>query len=185
MRKTILGVGDSLVYGLPEPLFAPDRLINAGVPGDETTDVIRRLKAQRLPCCGDVFILVGINDLLRDMNAMIARRDDETVNNIITIASKLKAFSASGRLLIVGLLPVSAHTKYVKEDAVEATNARINAFNALLKAHAMAQGFTMIDVFPSFLDGGRLHPRFTTDGIHLTEEGKERLAHRITEVLSR
>jgi lysophospholipase L1-like esterase len=184
MRKTLLGVGDSLVYGLSEKLFMPHRFINLGVPGDETTDVIRRLGAHRPSRYDCAFILVGINDLLRDMNKMISRDDEETIGNIITLATTLKKSRFEGRLLIVGLLPVSAHTKYVKEDDVQRTNVRINAFNAALKNRAVMHGLDMIDVNPSFQQGGRMNFLFTTDGIHLTEQGKERLAHLITGALS-
>jgi acyl-CoA thioesterase-1 len=93
----ILAIGDSLIagYGLSEPDSFPAQLerrlhashptahiVNAGVSGDTTADVLRRLPAvmSRLQARPDLAILqVGPNDVLRQVPPAVVRASLEEV----------------------------------------------------------------------------------------------------------
>ncbi len=135
-------------------------VINQGIAGDITYGVLKRLKdiTDRQP--SKVFLLMGINDIARDIpDAVIAGNDLEIVKEIHSKCPKTQIFVQS-------ILPVNSTIHnfpqhYDKEE-------HVLAVNKLLQANAAAGNYTFVDIFQLFVDAdGRLKSEYTYEGLHL------------------
>jgi lysophospholipase L1-like esterase len=135
-------------------------VINRGIGGDITYGILKRLKdiTDRKP--SKVFILVGINDIGKDIpDAVIADNYLKIVNEIHSKCPDTKIYAQS-------VLPVNstiAHfpQHYDKEE-------HVLAVNKLLKANAAIGHYTFVDIFQLFVDpDGRLKSEYTYEGLHL------------------
>lgn len=167
---TVALLGDSLTYGwLTEApgayraAFAPHDVHNFGVPGDETRDVLRRLRAGDLDACRPawVVLLAGTNDL--GSGATVA----ETVAGIRACADEIGARYPRASLTVVGILPRG------DGDGVVAQMGRIAAVNAAIARLCEDGGLAFADFSPLFLDvaGGLRVAYYDADLLHLSPAG--------------
>jgi lysophospholipase L1-like esterase len=135
-------------------------VINRGIAGDITFGVLKRLKdiTDRNP--SKVFILLGINDIGKDIpDAVIA-------GNYLKIVREIHSKCPQTKIYVESILPVNPTIQhfpqhYDKEEHVLATN-------KLLKANAKAGDYTYIDIFHLFADKDkRLNAEYTIEGLHL------------------
>lgn len=135
-------------------------VINRGIGGDITFGVLKRLKdiTDRKP--SKVFILLGINDIGKDIpDAVIA-------DNYLKIVRDIHAKCPETKIYVESVLPVNPTVQnfpqhYDKEE-------HVLALDKLLKADASAGDYTYVDIFHLFVDGaGRLKKEYTYEGLHL------------------
>ncbi|WP_259067893.1 GDSL-type esterase/lipase family protein [Mucilaginibacter sp. X4EP1] len=135
-------------------------VINRGIGGDVTFGVLKRLKdiTDRRP--SKVFLLIGINDIGKDIpEAVIADND-------LKIVREIHAKSPQTRIYVESVLPVNSTIKnfpqhYDKEE-------HVLALNKLLQINAAAGNYTYVDIFHLFADAnGRLNSEYTYEGLHL------------------
>jgi hypothetical protein len=107
-----------------------------------------------------VFLLIGINDIGKDIpDAVIAANDLKIVNEIHTKCPQTHIYVES-------VLPVNSTINnfpqhYDKEE-------HVLALNKLLQANAAAGNYTYVDIFHLFADAdGRLKSEYTYEGLHL------------------
>jgi hexosaminidase len=145
-------------------LFNDLKIKNRGISGDVSTGVLHRLKeeAQRKPA--KVFLLIGINDLGRNISP------DSLVKNILIIASYLKQETPSTQLFVQSILPVNDIFRKFAGHTRKGTD--IKQVNRLLQQAAEKYSYTFIDMHTPFSDqDGKLKTAFTNDGLHLTGKG--------------
>ena len=134
-------------------------VINRGIGGDITYGVLKRLKdiTDRNP--SKVFILIGINDIGKDIpDVVIAANAVKIVKEIHSKCPKTQIFVESVLPLNPTLPNFPQH--YDKE-------AHVLALNKLLKANAQGN-YTFIDIFHLFVDDNqRLKAVYTFEGLHL------------------
>jgi lysophospholipase L1-like esterase len=161
----IVFLGNSITEGGDwKKLTGEAKVINRGIGGDITFGVLQRLDdiTRREPF--KLFILIGINDIGKDIP------DEVIADNCRKIIEKVKAESPSTRLYLQSILPVNPGIKrfpqhYDKEN-------HIVRVNELLKKVALAARVNFVNLYPLFLDDQqRLDKRFTGDGLHINEEG--------------
>ena len=135
-------------------------VINRGIGGDITYGVLRRLKdiTDRQP--SKVFLLIGTNDIGKDIpDAVIA-------DNELKIVKEIHAKCPHTHIYVQSVLPVNSTVNnfpqhYDKEE-------HIVALNKLLQANAAAGNYTYVDIFHLFADtNGRLNSIYTYEGLHL------------------
>jgi lysophospholipase L1-like esterase len=128
------------------------KIANLGVEGDTSAGLLDRLEdvvglKPRL-----VFLMIGINDARRDFPM-------ELVQAHIELAAE--------RLLDNGITPIVQSTLYVSSKQL---NEKVKALNAMTRAWCARRSIVYIDLNDVLSADGALLPRFTDDGIHLTNE---------------
>jgi lysophospholipase L1-like esterase len=148
-------------------LLKDSSVINRGISGDNTFGVSRRLDeiASRKP--STVFILVGINDLSRNVP------NEVIIENIFAIISKVKSMTPNGRVFVISLLPVNPTIKDFPAAFRKQQN--IIEINGQLKRYGEALKYKYVDLYSQLADGkDMLDARYTLDGLHLNDAGNAR-----------
>jgi lysophospholipase L1-like esterase len=156
----IVFIGDSLVEGGPwHELLADARCKNRGIGGDTTQGVLDRIDALVAPQPAQVFLMVGVNDLLQGVPV------ETVIERYRLIVERVVARSPHTRLVIQGNLPLDPVT------LGEGDNAQIRRLNEALRVIAGEHQATFVALYPRFEHDGRLAPGLTSDGLHLSGEG--------------
>jgi lysophospholipase L1-like esterase len=163
----VIFLGNSITEGGPWASLIKDKpILNRGIGGDITFGVLKRLDdiIKRQP--SKLFILIGINDIGKDIpDAVIA-------DNCRKIVERVQKGSPKTEVFLQSILPVNPTVKnfpqhYDKQEHVTATN-------RLLKDIAAKANITYVDLHSIFLNGNKLlNEQFTNDGLHLTQAGYE------------
>ncbi|HIK33462.1 MAG TPA: GDSL family lipase [Oscillatoriales cyanobacterium M59_W2019_021] len=167
-RLTILA-GDSISLWFPPELLPPGTTwLNQGISGEVSDGLYRRLKLWDDLDPDAVFVMIGINDLLRGT-------DDGTIlDNYWRIVRDIREHHPEAKVVIQSILPHGGEeaTWEGRDRLLEIPNDRIQDLNRELKSLADAEGAKYLDLFSLFADeNGKLHPELTTDGLHLNERG--------------
>jgi lysophospholipase L1-like esterase len=166
-------IGDSLTDGAEWPtLFHDASVINMGISGDVSAGLIARLPtvARRKP--KKVFILIGINDLARNIST------DSIYKNILLMVQQLKTASPETQVFVQSLLPVNNQFKTFAGHTNKGNS--IIKLNASLVKGAETSGYTFVNLFSAFCNkDGKLRADYTNDGLHLRGAGYMLWAHLI------
>ncbi|MBE9666167.1 sialate O-acetylesterase [Mucilaginibacter boryungensis] len=144
-------------------LFNDNRLRNRGISGDLTFGVLERLDDVISGHPKKVFILIGINDMSRNV------ADSIIIRNHKKIIKRIREGSPSTIIYFCTLLPVNASfakfpNHYGKDEHLLAINDAIRKYKA--------KNVKIIDLYPNFLDAeNRLKAEYTTDGLHPNAAG--------------
>jgi lysophospholipase L1-like esterase len=163
-------VGDSLTRnGDWGALLPGEDIINLGVPGDTSDDVIARLDQVTEARPAVVALLVGTNDLAW------RRSVEHIVRNVETILVTLRKELPEGRILAQSVLPRGREFA----DQIRDVNRHLWQFAPTVHAG-------WLDLWPAMAqDDGELNPAFTEDGLHLTAEGYRAWAAELVPALER
>jgi lysophospholipase L1-like esterase len=159
----IIFLGNSITErGDWKQLTGDTTVINRGISGDNTTGVLRRLDDIILRRPSKLFILIGINDISKEIP------DADIADNYRKIITQVTAGSPGTVIYFQSLLPVNNLAKgfalrYDKQPHIVSTN-------LLLKQLCASMNITYVDLYPMFLNAEqKLDLKYTTDGLHLTE----------------
>lgn len=179
--KNIVFFGDSITeqYKL-DKFFHEPYIINKGVGGDKTEDLLERIEKdvyQYNP--SDVIILVGINDILHDIN------DDDILLNIETIVNDIKLNRPAANIFVESIYPINE--KLINENKEHKVyNKNIKSINKEIKQMCLQNGVTYINVFDSLTDEeGNLKKLYTKEGLHLTNLGYLRVTSVLQEYIKK
>ena len=171
----VMFLGDSITEdGDWASLLGDSTVVNRGISGDITYGVLGRLDDVVARRPSKLFILIGINDIGKDIP------DNVIADNIRKIIQEVGRRSPETEIILQSLLPVNPTVQgfpqhYDKQEHVMNTN-------RLLRIVASAAGVTLVDLFEPFLDDGyRLDPQFTYDGLHLNDAGYAKWVEVLTE----
>jgi lysophospholipase L1-like esterase len=167
-RLTIL-LGDSLSLWFPHHLLPEDQIwLNQAISGEISAGLLERLDIIEPTQPDTIFIMIGINDLLRGI-------DNETIlANQQLIIRRLQAAHPDAQIVVQSILPHAAEQiAWEGRDRLLAIpNAQIQALNQSLEAIAIEENIYYLDLYSLFSDAqGNLRPELTTDGLHLNEQG--------------
>ncbi|MBV8390532.1 MAG: sialate O-acetylesterase [Mucilaginibacter sp.] len=160
----VMFLGDSMTeMGDWKKVTGDTTVINRGIGGDITYGVLKRLKdiTDRRP--SKLFILLGINDIGKDIpDAVIA-------DNYLKIVKEIHTKCPETKVYVQSVLPVDAtHPHFPQHYDKEE---HVLSVDKLLKANAKVGDYTFIDIFHLFVDAnGRLDSRYTFEGLHLKPE---------------
>lgn len=161
--------GDSLSLWFPPELLPEDRSwLNQGISGEVSNGLLQRLDFFDRTKPEMIFIMVGINDLIRGLD------DQEILANYRQIISYLRRRHPQAEIVVESILPHGGErvTWEGKEKLLAIPNLRIRKLNQELKNLATEKGGKYLDLHPLFTDKkGNLRADFTTDGLHLSPPG--------------
>lgn len=161
----IIFLGNSITQiGDWKKLLNESTVLNRGIAGDITFGVLKRLDdiIKRQP--SKLFLLIGINDIGKDIPDVII------ADNIRKIIARVQAESPSTKIYVQSILPVNPDVPnfpqhYDKQGHV------VNS-NKLIRKVAGDAHCTYVNIHDLFTDKqGRLDAKYTTDGLHLAPAG--------------
>lgn len=163
-KDCIIFLGNSITAGTDwNELLNMTNVCNRGISGDITFGILERLEEVTSGKPKKVFILIGINDISRNVP------DSQVLKNYRAIIERIKIASPSTKICFQTLLPVN-NTFPVKNQFNK--DEHILNVNAGLKDIAKEYGIFLIDLYPHFLDTeNKLDKKYTTDGLHLNAAG--------------
>ena len=168
----VVFMGDSITEGWAElypDFFENKPYVNRGISGQVTAQMLVRFRADVLRLRPRaVFILAGTNDIAQNQGPVSL----ETVAGHIESMAEL-AWAHGIEPVICSVLPAS---RYPWREEVDPAS-EIPRLNAMLKAYAKRIGFRYMDYFAAMTDGNNgMQADLTTDGVHLTRQGYQRMS---------
>ena len=136
---------------------------NRGISGDISFGILQRLDEVTEGKPAKVFILIGINDISRNIP------DSIILDNYKKIIQRIKSESPKTKIYFNTLFPVNntfPDKNHFNKDE------HILYINSELKKLGTTEKITVIDIHPQFLDNeNRLDKKYTYDGLHPNSEG--------------
>lgn len=159
----VVFLGDSLTQQCDwDTMFEGVTTFNGGLQGDTAADMPTRLEKIEKLNPRQIFLMIGINDLSRG----------ETPEDVA--ASYRALFERLGKLeaeiCVESVLPVNMEIIH-QYGSYAVDNRDVQTLNAYIKGLAEEFGMTYVDLYPLFSDQGVLCPPYTSDGLHLSQEG--------------
>lgn len=167
-RREIIFLGNSITDTAEwSELFDNKRVKNRGISGDNSFGVLTRLGEVTAGKPVKVFLMIGINDLSRNVP------DSLLIRNYRRIVQRIRAESPRTRIYLQSILPTNcSFTRFPKHQGKEL---HIRALNDTLQTLARQTGQTFVDLRPYLSDAeGKLDSRYTNDGLHLNGDGYAR-----------
>lgn len=168
-EKDIVFLGNSITdYTDWNELLQIDNAKNRGISGDITFGILERLDEVTEGKPTKIFILIGINDISRNIP------DSVILSNYKKMISRIKKESPTTKIYFNTIMPVNntftPRNHFNKDE-------HIQYINNELKKIGKSEKITVIDVHPYFLDAdGRLDKKYTYDGLHPNYLGYEKWA---------
>ncbi|MEG4858693.1 SGNH/GDSL hydrolase family protein [Microcoleus sp. K1-B6] len=167
-RLSVLA-GDSLSMWFPTKLLPVDRIwLNQGISGETSLGLLKRLQLFDRTAPDTVFVMIGINDLLRGAS------DEGILDNQRQIIRDLRWAHPKAQVVVQSILPHSGEqaTWENRDRLLAIPNSRIRAINRRLKEIASSENVLYLDLHPLFSDAdGNLPTELSTDGLHLNDQG--------------
>lgn len=167
VKNDIVFLGNSITAGTDwSKLLNLSNAKNRGISGDITFGVLERLDEVISGKPAKVFVLIGINDVSRNIP------DSLILKNYRKIIDRIRNGSRKTEIYFYTLLPVNSSfgkfkNHYGKDEHILSLNNQIREFDKMKKV-------TVIDLYPHFLDEQkRLKAELTKDGLHLVLAGYE------------
>ncbi|WP_375466454.1 SGNH/GDSL hydrolase family protein [uncultured Nostoc sp.] len=165
---TILA-GDSLSLWFPPELLPEGKnWLNQGISGETSNGLLKRLKIFDRAQPEVIFVMIGINDLIRGMS------DRVILDNQRQIINYLRKVHPTAQIVVQSILPHGAESATWKgrDKLLVVANSRIRELNEELQRISTKKGVKYLDLYPLFTNKqGNLRREFTTDGLHLSPEG--------------
>ena len=164
-KKEIIFLGDSITdIGEWIELWKNRRVRNRGISSDNTFGVLARLDEVTSRNPAKIFLLIGINDIARNIP------DSVILRNYARIVQRIRTESPRTRLYVQSILPTnSAFSEYKNH---QNKTDHIAWLNAQLRSLCKRTEAIFVDLHSAFADGeGKLDRQYTNDGLHLTGAG--------------
>lgn len=169
LDENIVFFGDSITSGYKiEEFYPKNNVINSGISGNVTNDLLERMDDVYRYNPSKVFLLIGINDLNREKSI------DEITKNIQKIINNIKANRKYTKIYIESVYPINRN---VFEEKNYSFNEKINndiikELNNKIKILCKENKIQYIDVYNNLLDNdGNLKDIYTNEGLHLSDLG--------------
>jgi lysophospholipase L1-like esterase len=163
-KNEIIFLGDSITdFGRWSEMLQNINVKNRGIRADRTDGVLRRLDEVVSSLPGKVFIMIGVNDLIRK------REISEIISNYDSILKFIQKKSPQTKIFVQSVLPVNEDIRHRRD---QAKNTDVIKLNAELRKLCTQYGITFIDLFPFFTnEKNKLKAEFTFDGLHPNGKG--------------
>lgn len=160
-KVVVVMFGDSLTAnGKWDKLFPHKNIVNLGVGGNTTYNMLKRLREVYKYHPKYCFIMAGINDL------DTKREPEEIYKDYISILNKLKNKD---------ITPIILSTLYSRDDyeAIFRLNDKVDQLNNVLKDYALTNNLIYIDLNASFTENHCLSRKYAIDQLHLNDKAYE------------
>lgn len=164
----IVFVGNSLTEGFPVTDYFQDiHVKNRGVSGYTTAEVLDFLPEIVKYRPHKIFIEIGINDIKYGLSDK-GKTEVDLVDNYNKILSAIQTTSPKTEVFIQSMLPVN---KIYNANDADTINVIVKKVNVEIKDLSLKYQYHFIDLYSQFADNGNMPLKYTTDGIHLDENG--------------
>lgn len=161
--------GDSISLWFPETLLPQGQTwLNQGISGDTSEGLINRMPAWQGLQPKRIFILIGINDLLKGATPT------QVLDNQRKIVQQLKRTHPRSTIVVQSILPHRGESASWegRSRLARIPNDHIRSLNRSLAAMTTQEGVLYLNINPLFSDpSGYLRKELTTDGLHLNPQG--------------
>lgn len=164
-KTDIIFFGNSITAGTDwNELLGMSNCRNRGISGDITFGLLERLDEVTEGKPAKIFILIGINDISRNIP------DEVILENYRKMVHRIRAASPATKIYFQMLMPVNDEFTPFKNHYNK--DEHIQAVNEGLKKLGVSEKITIIDLHAPFLDEyKKLDKRYTMDGLHLNAAG--------------
>lgn len=167
-KEKIVFAGDSITdgYDLNKYYQYDNKLvINSGISGYKTTNIINRFKNLIEQHQADkLFLMIGTNDL------SAGTKSDQVIEKTKEIITMIKEQSPNTKIYYETIYPVNEVIR--KKDQRNQKNEKINYINEQMKKYCEENDITYLDVHSLLIDSnGDLDANYTEDGLHLNDNG--------------
>ncbi|MBS5795864.1 MAG: hypothetical protein KH100_09020 [Dysgonomonas mossii] len=161
----IIFLGNSLTQGGKwNEYFPTQKPVNRGIAGDNTLGMLNRLNEIIIAKPKKVFLMAGINDI------SLSRSNEKIMIGIKSIIYQIETGSPYTKIYVQSLLPINNNRNVYQRMLNKEW--QIELLNKELKAFCEKENITFINIYPAFLSEDRtLDARYTTDGLHLNDNG--------------
>lgn len=137
---------------------------NRGISSDNTFGVLARLDEVLSSKPAKLFIMIGINDIAKNIP------DTVILKNYQKIINRVTKESPATRLFVQSILPVNkAFTDFKNH---QNKDEHIVWVNDQLQTYCNEKGIRFVNLYPHFLDdNNQLSKQYTNDGLHLNGAG--------------
>lgn len=169
-HRDVIMLGDSITArGEWSELTGYTSIANRGIGGDNALGVFRRLDPLILMNPNKVFVMVGINDLIK------GRAVDDILTDYKYIVSRLN--EAGAVVYVQSTLYVSRRSRLKFNSGVTMLNYKMKEFCD------RSRTCIYIDLNSILASKGRLDGKYTADGVHLNGDGYLAWAHSLRKYL--
>lgn len=178
----VLLIGDSIIQGLARypkvwnQYFTPLKSLNFGLGGDRTQNVLWRVENGEIPLNAQTVVIhVGTNNTDRDKPKDIA-------NGIGSIAMMFQEAKPNAKIILTGLLP-----RDLQPSPRRKTVNKVNKYLKLLCTSGHIRNFYYLKPERDWIqaDGTLNTSYYFHDYLHLVEEGDEKFAKSIYDVITK
>jgi len=165
-KNEIIFLGNSITDGSEwSELIQNPKAKNRGISGDTSEGVLFRLYQVTGVQPAKVFLLIGINDLAKNISP------DTVYVNICKIVSVIRTKSPKTEVFVQSILPVNNTFKSFGSHT--SRTPQVKDLNERLKNICPKLGATYVDLFSELKNPNDdlLNPMYTNDGLHLMGEG--------------
>ena len=156
----VVFIGDSIICdGKWQTYFPGIKVVNLGLSGDTIEGVTKRVSMISHLNPEKIFVQIGINSIGNTGIEVGIEQYENMVHSIHELNPESKVY-------IISLLPVSLQSQKDKT-----SNLEIQMFNKKLVDLSERCCLEYIDVSNCFIYEGYMNPAYSTDGIHLNDDG--------------
>lgn len=161
----IVFIGDSITQSYNLEKYIPSfNIINEGISGNTTNDVLNRLDTIVFKHQDIIFLLIGTNDL-----AFTPHTNDEIIDNIKEIIKTIQIKLPTAKIFVQSIYPVNYEVNPLMVG--KRNNTDILYINKYVQN---IEGTTYIDIHNVLQDeNGKLNKVYTNDGLHINTLGYE------------
>jgi len=168
--ENIVFFGDSITEGYNvKEFFDEYRVVNSGISGNTTKDLINRIDSDLYDYNPSVVIIqIGTNDL------RVSIKDEEIISNIKKIIKGIRKNRKNASILVESIYPLNRDmdTEYWDGVNEDYNNKHIIKLNKDIKKLCKIEHIKYIDVYTSLLDDNKnLKEVYSKEGLHLTDLG--------------
>lgn len=167
-----LFLGDSITnyYDL-DKYYEGYKVVNSGVCGDQTDDILDDLKKRAYVYNpSTVFLLIGTNDLDHD------KSNEEIIEKIENIVKDLNENLPNAKIYLESIYPINnTNDKKINKPLIgKRDNKRVVEINDKLEKYCNNKNCTYLDMHSLLEDkDGNLKLEYTKEGLHMSDKGYE------------
>jgi lysophospholipase L1-like esterase len=164
-KNEIIFLGNSITdIGEWAEIWQNPKVKNRGISGDNTFGILARLDEVVSSQPSKLFIMIGINDIARNIP------DSIIIRNYERIIAKVQQASPRTRIIVQSILPTN--NKFTQFKNHQNKTEHILTVNAALQNICRKANLTFVNLYPQFVDAdGKLDERYSNDGLHLNGYG--------------
>lgn len=171
--ENIVFLGDSIFEGYDlEKFYEGMNVVNSGVSGHTSEDLLENMENRVYRYNpSKVILLIGTNDLNEDVEV------EKVVENIGKIVDGIKENRPHAEIYVQSVYPVNKSgedDKLYKPSVGKRDNETIKSMNADIEKLCKEKNVVYMDLYDVLAnDNGDLELEYTTEGLHITDEGYE------------